>query len=167
MSDYVVGIDVGTTGSKAMVFDLGGNIIGKGYREYKLDEPKPNWVEVGAQFILDITFEAVKEAVEDSGVDPADIKSISFSVNRSSFCLVGEDMAVIDDKMIVWLDSRAESVMEEMNAKISPERRNEITGMTSSTKAARARPPPINQPRRRTQPTSCPSNSGAESGAGV
>ncbi|MDR1790188.1 MAG: hypothetical protein LBR20_00725 [Propionibacteriaceae bacterium] len=129
MSSYVVGIDVGTTGSKAMVFDLSGNIIGKGYREYKLDEPKPNWVEVGAQFILDITFEAVQEAVADSQVDPADIKSISFSVNRSSFCLFDEDMNVIDDKMIVWLDSRAESVMEEMNAKISPERRNEITGM--------------------------------------
>ncbi|MDR1710442.1 MAG: hypothetical protein LBR58_01050 [Propionibacteriaceae bacterium] len=129
MSEYVVGIDVGTTGSKAMVFDLTGNIVGKGYREYKLNEPQPNWVEVGAQFILDITFEAVKDAVADSSVDPAAIKAAAFSVNRSSFCLVDEQLDVIDDKMIVWLDSRAESVMEEMNAKISAERRNEITGM--------------------------------------
>ena len=129
MSNYVVGIDVGTTGSKAMVFDLAGNIIGKGYREYKLDEPKPNWVEVGAQFIVDITFEAVKDAVDDAKVPAEDIKAISFSVNRSSFCLIDENLDVIDDKVIVWLDSRAESVMEEINEKISPERRNEITGM--------------------------------------
>ncbi|MDR2348309.1 MAG: hypothetical protein LBD90_06815 [Bifidobacteriaceae bacterium] len=129
MTDYVVGIDVGTTGSKAMVFDLRGNILGKGYREYKLNEPKQGWVEVGAQFVLDITFEAVKEAVEDSGLDPAEIKAIGFSVNRSSFCLVDEDLKAIDDKMIIWLDSRAESVMEEINAKISAARRNEITGM--------------------------------------
>ncbi|MDR1508875.1 MAG: hypothetical protein LBS53_04490 [Synergistaceae bacterium] len=129
MGKYVMGIDVGTTGSKAMVIDLGGSIVGKGYREYKLDEPKPNWVEVGAKFLVDITFEAVKEAVADSKVDPKEIEAVGFSVNRSSFCLVDEDLNVIDDKMIIWLDSRAESVMEEINSKISPERRNEITGM--------------------------------------
>ncbi|MDR0486329.1 MAG: hypothetical protein LBH29_06360 [Elusimicrobiota bacterium] len=127
--NYVLGIDVGTTGSKAMVLDLKGNIIGKGYREYKLNEPKPNWVEVGAKFLLDITFEAVKEAVENSKLDPKEIKAASFSVNRSSFCLMDKDMNVIDDKMYIWLDSRAESIMKEMNEKISPERRNEITGM--------------------------------------
>jgi len=129
MGKYVMGIDVGTTGSKAMVIDMKGNIAGKGYREYKLSEPKPNWVEVGAKFLVDITFEAVKESVENSKVDPKEIEAIGFSVNRSSFCLMDKDLNVIDDKMIIWLDSRAEGIMEEMNAKISPERRNEITGM--------------------------------------
>jgi xylulokinase len=129
MGKYVVGIDVGTTGSKAMVMDLNGKIVGKGYREYKLNEPKPSWVEVGAKFLADITFEAVKEAVADSKADKGEIEAIGFSVNRSSFCLVDEDLNVIDDKFYVWLDSRAESVMSEINAKIPPERRNEITGM--------------------------------------
>ncbi|MDR1512710.1 MAG: hypothetical protein LBS56_04380 [Propionibacteriaceae bacterium] len=129
MTDYVVGVDVGTTGTKAAVMGVDGSILGKGYREYTLDEPKPNWVEVGAQFVLDITFEAVKEAVEASGVAPDDIKSIAFSVNRSSFCLMDDDLNVIDDKFYIWLDSRAEETMESMNAKISGERRNEITGM--------------------------------------
>jgi xylulokinase len=129
MAEYVMGIDVGTTGTKAMVFDMGGNIAGKGYREYKLDEPRPNWVEVGARFLVDITFEAVREAVSDSGVDPSEIASAGFSVNRSSFCLVDSELNVIDDKVIIWLDSRSESLMDEINAKISPARRNEITGI--------------------------------------
>ncbi|MDR1251797.1 MAG: hypothetical protein LBK62_06475 [Treponema sp.] len=129
MGKYVVGIDVGTTGSKAMVFDLKGNVIGKGYREYKLNEPKPNWVEVGAKFLLDITFEAVKDAVTDSKVPNSEINAIGFSVNRSSFCLVDENLKVIDDKFYVWLDSRAESVMTEMNGKVAPAKRNQITGM--------------------------------------
>jgi xylulokinase len=124
-----MGIDVGTTGSKAMVIDLTGKVIGKGYREYKLNEPKPNWVEVGAQFILDITFEAVKDAVADAKVANTEIEAIGFSVNRSSFCLVDENLKAIDDKFYIWLDSRAESVMNEMNGKISAARRNEITGM--------------------------------------
>jgi xylulokinase len=132
MSNYVVGIDVGTTGSKAMVMDLKGSIIGKGYYEYKLDNPKPNQVTVGAKFLLDITFKCVKDAVVDSKVDPKDIKAISFSVNRGSFCLMDKDMNVIDDKMIVWLDSRSESVMDEVNKIVSPERRNEITGVPNN-----------------------------------
>lgn len=129
MGNYLMGIDVGTTGSKAMVMDLKGNIIGKGYREYELSYPNPNWVEVGAEFLLNITFEAVKEAIEHSGVDNQEIEAISFSVNRSSFCLVDENLKAIEDKFYVWLDSRAKSVMDEINSKISPERRNEVTGM--------------------------------------
>ncbi|MDR0599064.1 MAG: hypothetical protein LBG84_03145 [Treponema sp.] len=129
MGTYVMGIDVGTTGTKAMVFDVTGALIGKGYREYTLSEPRPNWVEIGAAFLERITFEAVKDAVADSGVDPGEIAAIGFSVQRSTFTLVDENLTAIDDKFYVWLDSRAESVMEELNAKISPERRSEITGL--------------------------------------
>jgi xylulokinase len=124
-----MGIDVGTTGSKAMVTDLRGRILGKGYREYTLNYPKPNWVEVGAEFLIGITFEAVREAIADSKVESSEIEAVSFSVNRSSFCLVDDGLNVIDDKIYVWLDSRSESVMDDINGRISPERRNEITGM--------------------------------------
>ncbi len=129
MGKYVMGIDIGTTGSKAMVVDLKGNILGSGYREYTLNYPHPNWVEVGAHFLMDLTFEAVKEAVEKSGVDKNEIDAVSFSVNRSSFCLLDENLEPIDDKFYVWLDSRSESVMEEMAQKIDPDRRAELTGM--------------------------------------
>ncbi len=39
MSDYLVGIDVGTTGAKAMVMDTEGNVISSGYREYPASIP--------------------------------------------------------------------------------------------------------------------------------
>lgn len=139
MGKYVVGIDVGTTGSKAMVVDLNGNVIGSGYREYKLNEPKPKWVEVSAKLLLDITFEAVKDAVEKSGVPNTEIDAISFSVNRSSFCLMDENLDVIDDKIYVWADTRADEIMEEMNSRISPERRNIITGMPGGSIVALAK----------------------------
>ncbi|MDR1886059.1 MAG: hypothetical protein LBQ56_07255 [Synergistaceae bacterium] len=129
MGGYVMGIDVGTTGSKAMLTDRHWNIVGRGYREYALDYPRPNWVEVGAKFLVDITYDAVRDAIYDSRVNSSDIEAVSFSVNRSSFCLVDEDLNVIDDKIYVWLDSRSESVMDEINALMPPERRNEVTGM--------------------------------------
>ena len=129
MADYVVGVDVGTTGSKAMVVDPRGNVLGRGYREYALSYPRPDWVEVRADYLIALTFEAVAEAVRTSAVPPEEIRAVSFSLNRSTFGLVDEELRVIDDRLLVWLDARAESVMEEINARIGADRRNEITGM--------------------------------------
>ncbi len=42
---YLVGIDVGTTGTKTIIFNLEGQIVGSGYKEYKCYYPKLNWVE--------------------------------------------------------------------------------------------------------------------------
>lgn len=39
----LVGLDVGTTGCKAVAFDLQGNVIASAYREYPLLHPKPGW----------------------------------------------------------------------------------------------------------------------------
>lgn len=129
MAQYVMGIDVGTTGAKAMVTDLQGNVIGKGYREYQLDYPHKDWVEVRHDYLMEMIFQAVREAVETSGVSPETIEAVSFSLNRSTFCLVDEQMNVIENKHIIWLDARSESVMDDINAKIDADRRNEITGM--------------------------------------
>ncbi|MCK4925121.1 MAG: hypothetical protein KAS61_09110, partial [Spirochaetes bacterium] len=63
MSDYLVGIDVGTTGAKALVVDLRGNLLGSGYREYPCLYPKPNWVEQDAELVIQKTFEACREAL--------------------------------------------------------------------------------------------------------
>lgn len=46
MKKYVIGIDVGTTGTKAMVVDLKGNNLGSSYRDYPFITPKDKWVEL-------------------------------------------------------------------------------------------------------------------------
>ena len=42
----LLGIDVGTTGCKAVAFDDSGSIIASAYREYPLQFPKPGWIEL-------------------------------------------------------------------------------------------------------------------------
>ena len=42
---FVLGIDLGTTGTKSIIFDQESNIIGSGYRELPQIFPKPGWVE--------------------------------------------------------------------------------------------------------------------------
>jgi xylulokinase len=80
---YLAGIDIGTTGTKAIVFDLAGRTIASAYREYACVYPKPNWVEQHAPTLVSSAMEASREALSVAGVAPADIASIAFSTQRS------------------------------------------------------------------------------------
>ena len=45
---YVIGLDVGTTGTKALLVDESGKIIASGYKEYELSSEKSGWVSQSA-----------------------------------------------------------------------------------------------------------------------
>ena len=53
MATYLAGIDIGTSGAKGMVFDLQGNVRGRGYREYPCTYPRPGWVEQDADLLVE------------------------------------------------------------------------------------------------------------------
>lgn len=132
MANYVMGIDVGTTGAKSMVIDLEGNIIGKAYREYPLEYPELDWVEIRASYLIEQVFDTVKEAIEKSKVAAEDIKAISFSLQRATFCMHDENLDPIEDTVYVWLDNRAADVMDEMAEKMDPHRQAHLSGMPTS-----------------------------------
>ena len=60
---YLAGIDIGTTGAKAAIFNLKGNIISSAYREYGCSYPKPNWIEQDPYFLVSQAMEASNEAI--------------------------------------------------------------------------------------------------------
>ena len=69
MAQYLIGIDIGTTGVKACVFDLEGNVMGSAYQEYPCYYPKPTWVEQSPDDMVPATFAVCKKAIESSGVN--------------------------------------------------------------------------------------------------
>ena len=44
MADLLIGLDVGTTATKALLFDLNGNVVASASRGYGLRTPRPGWV---------------------------------------------------------------------------------------------------------------------------
>jgi xylulokinase len=129
MTNYLVGIDVGTTGSKAMVLDLAGNVMGSGYGEYSCLYPKQNWVVQDAELVIQKTFAACKEAVQNSGVAPAQIASVGFSTQRATFMLLDEDKQVLDGILYGWQDNRGASELEYITSKIPAAELYKIAGM--------------------------------------
>jgi len=128
MGKYLIGIDVGTTGAKAMVVDLDGNVISSGYREYGCVYPNPDWVEQDAEMVTQQTFGACRDAVEKSGLDKKEIIAAGFSVQRATFLLADKNKKVIGGNFYGWQDNRAASELEYIKSKIPAEKLYRIAG---------------------------------------
>lgn len=126
---FLVGIDVGTTGTKATIVDLAGNVISSGYREYSCIFPRPNWVEQDAELVVQSTFDACRDAVDRSGVDRADILAVGFSTQRGTCGLVGESNEIIGGNFYVWQDNRAVSEMDYITSKLPANELYSVAGM--------------------------------------
>jgi xylulokinase len=66
----IIGLDVGTTGCKAIVFDSQGQIRGRSAREYSILTPQPLWAEQDAELVWHLAWSALKEAVAQAKDDP-------------------------------------------------------------------------------------------------
>lgn len=131
MGKYLAGVDVGTTGTKALIFDLEGNALGSGYIEYSCSYPKPAWVEQDPKMLIESVFQTLSQSVAASGVDPAEIAGISVSAQRCSPVFINKYDEPI--KMISWQDNRAVEETELIAKTIGVERYYQITGMPLCT----------------------------------
>ena len=105
MKKYLLGLDEGTTGCKACVFDLEGNVVGEDYREYPCYYPQPGWVEQKGHEVTEGLFGSVKAAIENSGVNPKDIVSMAISTQGATWGSLDKDGNLIRP-FIVWQDAR-------------------------------------------------------------
>jgi len=74
----LIGLDVGTTGCKAILFDPTGRILSQASREYSILTPRANWAEQDAERVWTLAWESLKEAVAKNAGDPP--KALALSV---------------------------------------------------------------------------------------
>lgn len=106
---YIMGIDAGTMGVRCAIFDLKGGIAGEDYHEMPVIYPKPGWVEQDAQVLVDLAFQAVRGALAKSGVDAAEIASIGFTGQRTTFAPIDRDGSFLTN-MFLWQDTRGAEI---------------------------------------------------------
>ncbi|GAB4540905.1 MAG: xylulokinase [Anaerolineae bacterium] len=73
----LIGLDIGTTGCKAIVFNKEGRILGQAAREYSILTPHPNWAEQDAEQVWRLAWDALREAVSPAGDDPPQALALS------------------------------------------------------------------------------------------
>jgi glycerol kinase len=110
----LLAIDQGTTGTTCLVFDLGGELIGRAYREFTQHFPRPGWVEHDAAEIWDVSHAVAGEALDDAGVEPGELEAVGITNQRET--VVAWDPATGEPlhHALVWQDRRTAARCDEL-----------------------------------------------------
>ena len=126
---YVIALDQGTTSSRAVVFDEQGRMIASHGVEFPQIYPQPGWVEHRPEDILGSQTEALKRAVEKSGVAVEDVVAVGITNQRETTLLwdrkTGEPLC----NAIVWQCRRTAPLVERLKADGLADEIREKTGL--------------------------------------
>lgn len=111
---YLMGIDNGGTFSKAAIFDEHGCQISVASVPTVTITPKPGYTERDMEELWQVNVQAVRQAIETSGIDPRDIAGVSFSGHGKGLYLIGKDGKPAYNG-IVSTDARAWSYVKKWN----------------------------------------------------
>ena len=124
----LMGVDIRTGGTKAVVLDRKGRMLSQSFREYGVITPAPSWAEQWPDVWLDAVRETMKEALGLSGLKPADIAGVAISgLYGGSGIPVDKDIKPIRPCMI-WMDRRARKQTQWVKDNIPLEKIFGITG---------------------------------------
>ena len=102
----ILAIDQGTTGTTCMVFDDGGEVSGRAYREFAQHFPRPGWVEHDAEELWEVTEAVAGEALDDAGVAVGELEAVGITNQRETVCVWDRETGAPLHRAIVWQDRR-------------------------------------------------------------
>jgi glycerol kinase len=112
----ILGIDQGTTGSRAFIFDEKGKVVTSSYSEFEQFFPKPGWVEHDAAEIWEVTKKVCHQALDDAGLDGSKLKAIGITNQRETAVAWDRDSGEPLHKAIVWQDRRTAGRCDRLKA---------------------------------------------------
>jgi len=133
MPKYVAAIDQGTTSTRCILFDHGGNIVAADQREHEQIYPKPGWVEHDGLEIWERTQRVVRSALEKSGAAVADIAAIGITNQRETSLVWERATGRPVYNAIVWQDTRTDTICHELAKDGGQDRLRVKTGLPLAT----------------------------------
>lgn len=115
--NHFIGIDIGTTSTKAIVVTSIGEMKGIASREYPLLAPQPRFAEQDPNLIFSAVLESVREAIQRANLSSRDIAAIGCGSAMHSLIVMGADHFPLSQS-ITWADNR--SVTQAAALKQSP-----------------------------------------------
>jgi xylulokinase len=112
MSVYL-GIDVGTSGTKALAINPRGKILSQALSTYPLHHPKPLWSEQDPDDWWQATVKAVRAAIREAKLKPTDVRAIGLSGQMHGSVFLDKKNKVVR-RAILWNDQRTAAECEEI-----------------------------------------------------
>lgn len=129
---YLIGIDIGTSATKTVLFDERCHVVTSASQEYPLYQPQNGWAEQEPLDWYNAVLVTIRKVVKDSGVAPEDIKGIGLSGQMHGLVMLDEKNEVIRPS-IIWCDQRTGKECEEITERVGRKRLIEITANPALT----------------------------------
>ena len=118
---YVLGVDLGTSGTKTVLFDEEGGAVASASREYPLIQPENGWAEQDPDSWWRASRETIREVVEKSGVRPGEIAALGISGQMHGLVMTDEAGNALRNA-ILWCDGRTADDCRELTQRVGRER---------------------------------------------
>jgi gluconokinase len=119
--EYFIGLDIGTTSTKAIAFDLLGNVISKCNIGYPILNPNPSWSEQNPEEMFQAVINTIKYVVNENDKNNNTLLGVSFSSAMHGIMAVNENGDKLTD-CIIWADTRSTQYSQNIkNSKIGHE----------------------------------------------
>jgi len=128
----LLGIDLSTTGAKALLIDPDGRVVGSATTPLSLSSPHPLWSEQEPREWWEATANSIARVLADSNAAGADIAAIGLTGQMHGLVVLDSDLEVLRPA-ILWNDQRCGAECDEIRARVSLERLVQITGNDALT----------------------------------
>jgi xylulokinase len=128
----VLGIDVSTTATKAVLVDESGAVRGVGTAEYGYDVPRPLWSEQDPALWWDGAIAAIRSVLASTGVRGDEVAAVGLTGQMHGLTLLDDRDAVIRPA-ILWNDQRTAAECDWIRSTVGPERLIAISGNDALT----------------------------------
>ncbi len=133
MPQYIAALDQGTTSTRFMIFDRGGNVIAAAQKEHEQIYPEPGWVEHNPVEIWNRTLEVIEQACRSSRLTSADIACIGITNQRETTVVWDRRTGEPVMNALVWQDTRVGEYIARFMLEGGQERFREKTGLPLAT----------------------------------
>ena len=129
---FVLGIDISTTATKAVLIGEDGSVRGTGTAEYPFDVPRPLWSEQDPARWWVGAVEAIRSVLASTGTRGADVVAVGLTGQMHGLVLLDAEDRVLRPA-ILWNDQRTAAECDAIRATIGPARLIAITGNDALT----------------------------------
>ncbi len=133
MAKYIAAVDQGTTSSRCILFDHGGNIVSVAQKEHRQIYPRPGWVEHDPLEIWANTQEVIQGALEKGKCSSKDIAAVGVTNQRETTVVWEKSTGKPITNAIVWQDTRTDLICQELAREGGQDRLRGKTGLPLAT----------------------------------
>jgi glycerol kinase len=114
MADYAAALDQGTTSTRCMIFDHGGNVVSVEQLEHEQIYPQPGWVEHNPMEIWERSQQVIDKALADAGGNAGAIAGLGITNQRETTVVWDRNTGQPVYNAIVWQDTRTAAICSEL-----------------------------------------------------